>query len=83
MIPVILASGTDLRTSLGLAAAVAVEAAALTGAGTLLIEVGEGARRRGPTLLAAPAARDIERALRAAGRRASARGHLCHSAGRG
>ena len=78
MIPVILASGTDLGTSLGLAAAVAVEAATLTGAGTLLIEVGEDARRRGPTLLAAPAARDIERALRAAGRRASARGHLCH-----
>ncbi len=80
MIPVILASGTDRRPSLGLAAAVAVEAAALTGAGTLFIEIGEGARGRGPTLLAAPAARSIEGALRGEDHRASARGHLCHLA---
>ncbi len=80
MIPVILATGADRGPSLGLAAAVAVEAAALTGAGTLFIEVGEDARRRAPTLLASPAARGIEGALRAGGRRASARGHLCHLA---
>jgi hypothetical protein len=78
--PAVLATGTDRRLSLGLAAAVAVEAAALTGAGTLLIELGERAQRRGPTLLAAPAARRLEEALRSAGRRASARGHLCHLA---
>src|SRR5215207_10900469 len=76
----ILATGTDRRPSLGLAAAVAVEAAALTGAGTLLIEVGEGAQRRGATMLAAPAARLLEAALRPVGFRASARGHLCHLA---
>jgi hypothetical protein len=54
VIPVILASGRDRGASLGLGGAVAVEAAALTGAATLLVEVGNGARRRGPTLLAAP-----------------------------
>ncbi len=80
MIPAILAAGTDRGPSDGLAAAVAVEAAVLTRAGTLLIEVGEGARRRGPTLLAAPGARDVETALRTAGHRASARGHICHLA---
>jgi hypothetical protein len=80
VIPAILTTGTDRGASLGLAAAVAVEAFALTGAATLLIEVGEGARRRGPTLLAAPGARRVEDALRAAGLRASARGHLCHLA---
>jgi hypothetical protein len=63
-----------------LGGAVAVEAAALTAAATLLVEVGDGARRRGPTLLAAPGARSIEEALRAGGRRASARGHVCHLA---
>ena len=67
MTPAILASGTERRASLGMAAAVAVEGAALTGAGTLLVELGEGAQRRGPTLLAAPAARRIEEALRRAG----------------
>ena len=76
----ILATGRNRRPSLGLAAAVAVEAATLTGAGTLLLEVGEGAQRRGPTMLAAPAARRLEEALRPAGFRASARGHLCHLA---
>jgi Transglycosylase SLT domain/D-alanyl-D-alanine carboxypeptidase/Putative Flp pilus-assembly TadE/G-like len=80
MIPTILATGTDRGPSQGLAAAVAVEAASLTGAGTLLVEVGEGARRRGPTLLASPSARDVEAALRAVGRRSSARGHVCHLA---
>jgi hypothetical protein len=77
---VILASGTDRRASLGLAAAVAVEGAALTGAGTLLVELGEGAQRRSPTLLAAPAGRRIEEALRREGMRGSARGHICHLA---
>jgi hypothetical protein len=80
MTPAILATGSDRRSSLGLAAAVAVEAAVLTGAGTLLIELGEGAQRRGPTLLAAPSARRIEGELRSQGLRASARGHLCHLA---
>jgi hypothetical protein len=77
--PAILASGTD-RRALGLAAAVAVEGAALTGAGTLLVELGEGAQRRSPTLLAAPASRRIEEALRREGMRGSARGHICHLA---
>lgn len=80
MIPVLIASGTERRASLGLAAAVAVEAAVLTGAGTLLVELGNGAQRRSPTLLAAAGARRVEEALRGAGRRASARGHLCHLA---
>jgi hypothetical protein len=78
VIPVILASGTERGSSLGLAGAIAVEAAVLTGAGTVLVEVGEDARRRGPSLLAAPGARRIEEALRADGVRGSARGHLCH-----
>jgi hypothetical protein len=78
--PVIIASGTDRRASLGLAAALAVEVADLTGAGTLLLELGEGAQRRSPTLLAAPAARRIEEALRRDGLRASARGQFCHLA---
>jgi transglycosylase-like protein with SLT domain/D-alanyl-D-alanine carboxypeptidase-like protein/putative Flp pilus-assembly TadE/G-like protein len=77
---VILATGSNRRASLGLGAAVAVEAAAMTGAGTLLIELGEGAQRRGRTLLAAPGARLAEESLRLAGLRASARGHLCHLA---
>jgi hypothetical protein len=78
--PTLLVTGTDRGPSLGLAAAVAVEAAVLTGAGTLLIEVGDAARRRGPTLLASPGARRIEDGLRVVGLRASARGHLCHLA---
>jgi hypothetical protein len=80
MTPAIIASGTDRRSSLGLAAAVAVEGAALTGAGTLLVQVGEGAQRRSPTVLAAAAARRIEEALRREGLRGSARGHICHLA---
>ena len=78
MTPTILASGSDRRLSLGMAAVVATEAAALTGAGTLMVAVGEGARRRGPTLVATTGARRIERALRESGLRASARGHLCY-----
>ncbi|HEX3562855.1 MAG TPA: transglycosylase SLT domain-containing protein [Solirubrobacterales bacterium] len=78
--PAILATGTDRGPSLALAAAVAVEAAVMTGAGTLLIEVGETARHRRPTLLASPGARRIEDVLKAVGLRASARGHLCHLA---
>jgi hypothetical protein len=80
LIPAILVTGTDRGPSQGLAAAVAVEAAALTGAGTLLVAVGEGARRRGPTLLASAGAREVEEALRSGGRRAAARGHVCHLA---
>jgi Transglycosylase SLT domain/D-alanyl-D-alanine carboxypeptidase/Putative Flp pilus-assembly TadE/G-like len=80
MTPAILAAGTDRRPSLGLAAGVAVEAASVTGAGTIMVEVGEDAQRRGPTMLAAPAARRLEEELRRAGFRASARGHLCHLA---
>ena len=80
LIPAILATGTDRGPSQGLAAAVAVEAAALTGAGVLLVEVGEGVRHRGPTLLASAGAREVEEALRSSGRRAAARGHVCHLA---
>jgi hypothetical protein len=80
LIPVILVTGTDRGPSQGLAGAIAVEAAALTGAGTLLVEAGGGARRRGPTLLASAGARQVEEALRASGLRASARGHVCHLA---
>ena len=75
MTAVILVGGADRGASRSLAAAVAVEAAVLTGAGTLLAEV--GARRRGPTLLASSGARELEAALRSSGRTASARGHLC------
>ncbi len=80
MTQAIIAGGTERGSSLGLAAAVAVEAAALTGAPTLFVEAGEGARRRAPTLLAAPGARRVEEALRATGLRASARGQICHLA---
>ena len=80
MTSAILASGTDRRASLALAAAVAVEGAALTGARTLLVEVGGSAQRRGPTLLAAPAAREVEAALRGHDLNGSARGQLCHLA---
>jgi hypothetical protein len=80
MTAAILASGTERRASLGMAAAVAVEGAALTGAGTLLVELGEGAPRRGPTLLAAPGARRVEVTLRREGLRSSARGQICHLA---
>src|SRR3954465_4136172 len=77
MPPSILVGGRARRASLGLAAAVAVEGAALTGAGTLLLELGEAAQRRSPTLLAAPAARRIEEALRSQGLRGTARGAIC------
>jgi hypothetical protein len=76
----ILATGSDRRASLALAAAVAAEAAPLTGGATLLIEAGEAAQKKGPTLLAAPGSRRVEEALRAAGREATARGHICHLA---
>src|ERR671911_289453 len=55
MTPAILVAGTDRRPSLGLAAAVAVEAASVTGGGTILVEGGEGAQRLGPTMLSARA----------------------------
>ena len=76
----ILATGSGTRGGLSLAAGVAVEAAAATGARTLLVEVAEGARRRGATLLSTPAARELEDSLRIAGWSGSARGHLCHLA---
>jgi nitroreductase len=78
MTPAILVTGAARGASLGLAAAVAMEAAVLTGAGTLLVEV--GGRPRGPTLLASAGARELEAALRSSGRRVSARGHLCQLA---
>ena len=78
MTAAILVGGADRGASRGLAAAVAVEAAVLTGAGTLLAEV--GARRRGPTLLATSGARELEASLRTLGRSASARGHVCQLA---
>jgi hypothetical protein len=80
LIPAILATGTGRGPSQGLAAAVAVEGSALTGAATLFIDWADGARRRGPTLLASPAAREVEERLRSAGRRAAARGGICHLA---
>jgi hypothetical protein len=76
----ILVSGTDRRPSLALAAALAVEGGALTGAGTLLVEIGEGAERRSPTLLASLGARRIEEGLSQRGLRGSARGLICHLA---
>ncbi len=76
--PTIVVGGADREASRGLAAAVAVEAAFLTGAGTLLAEA--GGRRRGPTLLASSGSREVEASLRSSGRDASARGHLCHLA---
>jgi hypothetical protein len=76
----ILATGSDRRASLALAAAVAAEAAPLTGGATLLVEAGEAAQKRSPTLLAAPGSRRVEEALRTVGREATARGHLCHLA---
>jgi hypothetical protein len=76
----ILATGSDRPASLALAAAVAAEAAPLTGGATLLVEAGEAAQKRGQTLLVAPGSRRLEEALRAAGHAATARGHLCHLA---
>jgi hypothetical protein len=76
----ILATGSDRRSSLALSAAVAVEAAVEMEVTALLLEVGAGSQRRGPTLLAAPRARGVEEGLRAVGLKASARGHLCHLA---
>jgi hypothetical protein len=74
----LLVSGSDRRAALGLAAALAVEGAVLTSAGTLLVELGEGSGRRGPTLFAAASARRVEDGLRGRGLRGAARGHLCH-----
>ena len=74
----VLVSGHNARGSLALAATLSVEAARATGAGVLLAEVGPSKARRPTTLLASPAARKLESALRAGGYHASARGHLCH-----
>jgi hypothetical protein len=78
MTATLVVSGSDPRAALGLAAAIAVEGAALTSAGTLLVEVGEGRGRRGPTLFAASSARQVEDGLRERGLRGAARGYLCH-----
>ncbi len=75
---VLLASGSDRRGGLALAASVAVEAAAAGRLEALLIELSERPRRRPTTLLASPEARALEARLRALGLRAAARGHICH-----
>jgi transglycosylase-like protein with SLT domain/D-alanyl-D-alanine carboxypeptidase-like protein len=65
------------RDGLAQAAAVAVAAAGRDGA-SLLVALEAEPRRRSGTLLAAPGARKLEEAARAAGfSTASARGHLC------
>ena len=74
----VLVSGHNARGSLALAATLSVEAARATGAGVLLAKVGPSQARRPTTLLASPAARELESALRAGGHQASARGYLCH-----
>jgi hypothetical protein len=76
----ILVTGSHSGGRLGVAAAVAVEAAIRDGSPTLLAEVAPSARRRAATLLSAPPARRLEQSLRAAGQHCSARGHLCHLA---
>lgn len=74
----VLVCGGDRRGSLALAASLAVEVAAESERGVLLAELAHEPRRRSTTLLASPAARELERALRDRGWRASARGHVCH-----
>ena len=74
----VIVCGGDRRGSLALAASLAVEVAASSEAGVLLAEIAEEPRRRSTTLLASPAARELERALRDRGSHASARGHVCH-----
>ena len=71
----LLVTGSDRRGARALAAALATEAGAECGGGVILAEPG-GAPRR-PTLLAAPGARALERALRERGLPAAARGHFC------
>ena len=71
-------TGADRGGALALAAAVASEAAAVSGRAALLAELGDEARRRPATLLAAPASRELESRLRGAGVACSARGHICH-----
>jgi hypothetical protein len=80
MTATLIVSGTDRRASLGMAAAIAAEGAWLTGAETLLAELGVGCHRRSPTLLAAAGARRVEESLRRDGLRSSARGLICHLA---
>jgi hypothetical protein len=78
MTAAILVTGSNRRGSLALAAAVAAEAAPLTGGETLLVEVADRGHRRRPTLLAAAGARRVEDSLRSGGHAAAARGHYCH-----
>jgi hypothetical protein len=78
---IVLAGGSERRETVALASAFAVEAARELGPRVLLAETGDdegGQRRRGPTLLASPAARELEDGLRQRGLGASARGHVCH-----
>lgn len=74
----VLVCGRERRGSLALAASLAAEVAAESERGVLLAELAHEPRRRSTTLLASPAARELERALRDRGSRASARGHFCH-----
>jgi hypothetical protein len=74
----ILVSGTRRRDSLALAAAIAVAAEPLARGPVLLVELWPEPRRRPPTLLCAPAARELEAELRRLGMPASARGRFCH-----
>ena len=74
----VIVSGGERRGSLALAASLAVEVAAESERGVLLAELADEPRRRSTTLLASPAARELERALRDRGSPGSARGHVCH-----
>ncbi len=74
----LLVSGHNSRGSLALAAALAVEAARGPRTRVALAELTGSGGRRPTTLLASPASRELESALRALGFEASARGHVCH-----
>src|SRR5262249_58608348 len=71
--PAILVSGTERGFGLGLAAAVAVEAAVLTGAATLFVVAGGGGRRRAAPPLPAPGGPRPGGGARGRGGRAPAR----------
>lgn len=78
--PAVLATATaGASGSEALAAALATCMAAEGGA-ALLVEVGAAAQRRRPTLLASPAARELEQRLGGTADGAAARGVLCHLA---
>ncbi len=77
---VIVVSGRSERAAPAVAAALAIEVAASGRPEVLVADAAGEAARRGPTMLASPAARALEAALRGRGVRASARGHFCHLA---